>query len=105
MNLFSLSILKDHRYSRICYDIALNTICYISIFVFLSWDKIFFITKKEGYNPITYFIYIRHEKCLVHDSTSCGCKLNENARDNLLQNIEKSVNIYKAVSQLKYKYK
>jgi len=44
--------------------------------MFFSWDKIFYIYKKAGNNPCNYFILQRHESCLIHNSTTCGCKLN-----------------------------
>ncbi|OUM63859.1 hypothetical protein PIROE2DRAFT_9528, partial [Piromyces sp. E2] len=100
MNLFSSTAFEEQRYSRIIYEVTINSICYLSIFIILSWDKVYYIIKRAGNKPTNYFIYKRHEKCLIHNSISCGCKLNDYVRENLLQNIDVGINVYKKSSNL-----
>ncbi|OUM62446.1 hypothetical protein PIROE2DRAFT_11296 [Piromyces sp. E2] len=75
INFISYLLLKDQRFRKIIIEIVLNTISCIGVFIIFSWDKIYYIIKKEGNNPMIYFVYKRHEECLVHRSTFCGCKL------------------------------
>lgn len=67
------------------------------MFIFFSWDKIYYIFKKKGNDPTLYFIYSRKEKCFVHNSFTCGCKL-KSKKENLKPIIEKYIKFYKFCS-------
>jgi len=89
-------ILEKQRYSKKIIGIILNSICNIVIFILFSWDKIYYIFKKEGNNQYVYFIYKRHEECLKHKSTHCGCKLNM-TNEEIEISINNYIDIYKYV--------
>lgn len=74
-----------------------NSICYLTFFVFFSWDKIYYIIKRQGNDPNTYFIYEKNEKCFVHNSYTCGCKLKKKKEDNSTT-MEKYILFYKFCS-------
>jgi len=57
-------------------------------------DIIYYVLiKKDGSNPINYFIYRKHEHCKVHNSTSCGCKLNM-SKEVYISYIKKTIDLY-----------
>lgn len=67
--------------------------CYFIIFILFSWDKIFYIFKKDGNNSNNYFIYKRHELCSKHNSNSCGCRYNI-SKENLNIYSDKYIRLY-----------
>jgi len=69
------------------------------MFIFFSWDKIYYILINEGNNPNKYFIYNEYEKCTIHNSVTCGCKLEPKKQDNSVI-ILKYINFYKFCSTL-----
>jgi len=77
----------------------LNSIGNIGVFLLYSWDKIYYILKKEGDNSMTYFIFKRHEECLKHKSTYCGCNLNMTKAD-MDEGINNYIDIYKTCSTI-----
>jgi len=62
-----------------------------------SWEKIYYIAKKEGDNINIYFIFKRYEKCLIHNTYNCDCILEEKKRDHTLI-IHKFLLLYKYCS-------
>ncbi|KAL6596849.1 hypothetical protein U3516DRAFT_565114 [Neocallimastix sp. 'constans'] len=94
----SYIIFRNNYITKIFYELTINTIAYITLFLLLSWDKIYYIIKKKGNDPTVYFIYKRHELCLTHNSNRCGCKLTI-SKELLLNNIEQYINIYKKSSK------
>lgn len=87
-------ILNNQRYSRIFFEYILNSICYSAFFILLSWDKVYYIIKKESNNPNKYFLIEKYEKCSIHNSLTCGCQLNRIDKDNTVS-IKKYINFYK----------
>lgn len=55
--------------------------------------------KNEGDNPNKYFIYITYEKCLIHNSTTCGCNLKKINEDNS-SIITRYISFYKFCSKV-----
>ena len=53
----------------------------------------------KGNDPNTYFLFKRHEKCLIHDSYTCGCIL-EQTKEDLISTIYKFIDYYKFCSTL-----
>ena len=92
-------MLKNQRFNKIIIETILNSISSIGIFLLFSWDKVYYIIKKEGNNPMVYFIYKRHEECLKHKSTYCGCKLNM-IKEHIEMSIRNYIDIYKTCSTL-----
>lgn len=84
-------------------NIIFNTICYLTMFILLSWDKIYYIMKKEGNNSTIYFIYIKHDICEIHHSHCCGCKLNL-TKENIKVNTDNYINIYNFCSKFTLKF-
>ncbi|KAL6599435.1 hypothetical protein U3516DRAFT_494694, partial [Neocallimastix sp. 'constans'] len=94
VNITSFLFLNNQRYARIVFEFLLNSICNIILLLLVSWNKVYFILKKEGNNPNKYFIYITYEKCLIHNSESCECdKMIKNEDNSLI--IIKYINFYK----------
>jgi len=72
---------------------------YYIIFILLSRDKVYYIRIKTGNDQRNYYyIYKRHELCIVHNSNYCGCRLNIPEK-NFKKITEKYVNLYKFVLQ------
>jgi len=63
------------------------------MYILLTYDKIYYVIKKRGDDPNTYFIYKKHQLCTTHNSNTCGCKLNE-TKDSIKYNIEKYIYLY-----------
>ncbi|KAL6596852.1 hypothetical protein U3516DRAFT_671521 [Neocallimastix sp. 'constans'] len=103
INIFNYLILQNKKYEAIKLIYILNSICYIIIFILFSWDKIYFIIKKDGNNPLNYFIYIKHKECNIHHSCNCGCNTNLSKEDYRM-NVEKYINIYKICSKIFIKF-
>eukprot|EP00833_Pecoramyces_ruminatium_P015546 jgi/Orpsp1_1/1189578/evm.model.d7180000073013.1 len=104
INVFSYIIFKDNRTEKIFLDTIFNTICYFTLFLIYSWDKIYYTTICKNKNESNfYFIYKIHELCQVHNSTSCGCKLNM-TKEYVLYNIDNYISIYKICSNFYKKY-
>ncbi|ORX45341.1 hypothetical protein BCR36DRAFT_358228, partial [Piromyces finnis] len=76
-NIISFAILNKQIYGKVVFDYVSNTIAYLVIFIMFSWDKIYYISIKEGNNTNVYFLFKRYKKCLIHHSYKCGCILNE----------------------------
>ncbi|ORY28851.1 hypothetical protein LY90DRAFT_674031 [Neocallimastix californiae] len=83
INVIGYGILSNQRYIRSIFECSLNMLCYFIIFIIFSWDKIYYVFKKDCDNPNVYFIYKRHELCGLHNSDCCGCKLNISKEDYL----------------------
>ncbi|KAG4085267.1 hypothetical protein H8356DRAFT_1298496 [Neocallimastix lanati (nom. inval.)] len=94
INIYGYLILNNQRYSRIFFEYILNSICYSAFFILLSWDKVYYIIKKESNNPNKYFLIEKYEKCSIHNSLTCGCQLNRIDKDNTVS-IKKYINFYK----------
>jgi len=69
------------------------------MFICFSWDKIYYVITKRGNDVKNYFLFRRHDLCKIHNSYTCGCKLNI-PKDEQIQQIRKSIDIYKACSTL-----
>jgi len=92
-NVISYIILKNQRFEKVLFDVTLNMIAYLVIFILFSWDKIYYILRKEGNN-------IKHyEKCILHDSYKCGCVLLEKKR-NQSTIVSKYLQFYKYSTKL-----
>jgi len=74
-------------------------IAYIVIFILFSWDKIYYIIRKEGNNTNVYFHIKHYEKCIIHDSYKCGCVLLEKKR-NQSTIVNKYLHFYKYCTKL-----
>jgi len=92
-------IFDNQRYLMITFESILNSICYVIMFLLFSWDKIYYILINEGNNPNKYFIYNEYEKCTIHNSITCGCKLETKKQDNSAF-ILKYINFYKFCSTI-----
>jgi len=89
--------MNKQRYSKVIFDVTLNSICYFILYLSLIWDKLYYIIKKEGDNSFNYFLLYHHDYCPTHASTTCGCKMNM-SKDDLLFNIQSSTYFYKVCS-------
>jgi len=69
------------------------------MFFLFSWDKVYYIIKKEGNYNYNYFKMLKLKKCVLHNSYRCGCKLNKN-EDSIKQTIEQYILIYKYCTKL-----
>jgi len=76
------------------FNSLLNYLCYFIIFLILAWDKIYFIFIKKGNEMTNYYIFQKHEQCTIHNSTSCGCKLDIPQKE-LMNTIRNRIDIYK----------
>ncbi|ORX56024.1 hypothetical protein BCR36DRAFT_281085, partial [Piromyces finnis] len=93
-------IFKKQRYTMIILENIANSICYLTFFIFFSWDKVYYIMKKQGDNTSVYFIvYEKNEICFIHNSYTCGCKLKKR-KENDENTIEKYILFYKFCSTL-----
>jgi len=100
IKIISFSILNNQKYVRVIFENILNSMCYLTLFIGLSWDKVYYIYKKKGNDPKIYFkISKRYKKCFVHKTYNCGCTLEED-NDNLESDIEKYIFFYKFCSLL-----
>jgi len=54
---------------------------------------------KKGNDVKNYFILKRHDLCSIHNSNTCGCKL-DIPKDEQIEKIQQSIDIYKACSTL-----
>jgi len=99
INIFSFNIFVNQRWSRVIFDLTFNSLCYFSIFICFSWDKIYYVITKKGNDVKNYFILKRHELCGIHNSNICGCKL-DMPMDEQIQKIQQSIDIYKTCSTL-----
>ncbi|ORX43920.1 hypothetical protein BCR36DRAFT_399767 [Piromyces finnis] len=97
INVISYSLLQNQRYLRVFFDTLTNIICYFLVFIIFSWDKIYYVFKKEANDPSKYFILKVHIPCRKHNSTCCGCGLSIQ-RQEFLQLIRKSIDFYRIYS-------
>ncbi|ORX53833.1 hypothetical protein BCR36DRAFT_21462, partial [Piromyces finnis] len=68
--------LTNNYYTRILFENYLNYMCYVIMFLFHSWDKIYYINiKKCGNDPKCYFLLTETEVCLIHRANDCKCNL------------------------------
>jgi len=96
INFIGLAFLKDkQRRFEILFEYALNLTGYIIIFILFSWDKIYYIIKKEGDNIDNYFVFknrgmykIQKEKYIEIYKRCSKIKLNKsnNNNDNIAHN-------------------
>ncbi|ORX64116.1 hypothetical protein BCR32DRAFT_273221 [Anaeromyces robustus] len=99
INILTYSILYKDTIQKIYMNIILNSICYLSLFIYLSWDKIYYILKQDADDCTHYFVYKRHERCTIHNSKVCGCKLNI-SQINLKQSCQNYIDIYNLCSNI-----
>lgn len=59
----------------------INIIVYLIVFILFIWEKIYYISRKEGNNTKKYFSFTRYNKCIIHNSYKCGCVLEEKEND------------------------
>jgi len=95
--MIGFTFLGNQRHAKTVFEATLNTIDYLVIFILFSWDKVYFIVKKEGDNPNKYFKITVYKKCLVHNSLTCGCRLEVSDEDNK-EIIKKFIKFYKYCS-------
>lgn len=91
--------MSNQRYARVKFETYLNSICYIIVFLLFSWDKFYYILKKESNNAINYFVLKNFEICPLHNSYNCGCQL-ENKKDETIPVIQKYIDFYKFCSAI-----
>jgi len=75
----------------------LNSVGYLIVFIIFSWEIIYYAIKSDNYNPQNYFILKRHDKCMVHQSTTCPCTLNLSEKEFYIA-IRHSIDFYKISS-------
>ncbi|ORX47898.1 hypothetical protein BCR36DRAFT_405219 [Piromyces finnis] len=73
-NLVSYIALFDQSIPYTFFNYVFNSICYVFIFIMLSWDKLYYIIKSDGNNVYNYFNSTQYEQCFVHKSFTCNCK-------------------------------
>jgi len=93
--IFSFS---NYTKTRIYAETIINSIGYFIILFTFSWDKVYYIFKKQGNDTYTYFVYKRHERCILHKSTCCGCKL-KISNEHFQTLIRKSIDFYRICTQ------
>jgi len=59
---------------------------------------LYYIFKKKGDDPKNYIIFKINEKCIIHNSYSCGCKKEKLKYDSNF--ISKYIEIYKLCSKI-----
>jgi len=99
INIFSFNIFINQRWSRVIFDLIFNSLCYFCMFICFSWDKIYYVIRKKGNDVKNYFLFKKHDLCNIHNSYTCGCKLNI-PKEEQIQQIQQSIDIYKACSTL-----
>jgi len=62
-----------------------------------SWDKAYYVMKKQGNVYSKYFKLTVYKKCLMHNLLTCGCRL-EVSNENNDEIIEKFIKFYKYCS-------
>ncbi|ORX77658.1 hypothetical protein BCR32DRAFT_270514 [Anaeromyces robustus] len=67
-NIISITTLNNERFGKTVFEIFSNSLGFLIIFVLFSWDKIYYIIKKEGNDNKNYFILRSKEKCVLHNS-------------------------------------
>ncbi|OUM56276.1 hypothetical protein PIROE2DRAFT_19184 [Piromyces sp. E2] len=97
INIISFIILSNQKYNKYIFDTTLNSIGYLILFILFSWDKVYYIFKKQGNDPRKYFIIKKYKKCVIHNSFTCGCQLEE-SDENLEPIIKKYILFYKFCS-------
>ncbi|OUM57794.1 hypothetical protein PIROE2DRAFT_17107 [Piromyces sp. E2] len=98
INIISIIFLQNYAKARIYVETLLNSIGYFIILITFSWDKVYYILKKQGNEAYTYFVFKRHEQCHIHKSTCCGCRLNM-TREHFQTLIRKSIDFYRICTQ------
>ncbi|OUM63850.1 hypothetical protein PIROE2DRAFT_9519 [Piromyces sp. E2] len=97
INIITYVVFENDRSTKIFIDLTLNVICYFSVYILYTYDKVYYIIKKKGDETNTYFIYKRHQHCTIHNSYTCGCKLNE-TKENIRFNTEKYIFLYNSTN-------
>ncbi|ORX42813.1 hypothetical protein BCR36DRAFT_242089, partial [Piromyces finnis] len=94
--LISFTALNNQPYAKIIFNTSLNSIGYLAMLIMFSWNTLYIIIKRKNC-PQEYFIFKRHEKCMIHQSFSCPCTLNISI-ETFYKNIRKSIDFYKISS-------
>jgi len=81
ITIITLLFINNQKYQTVVFSTSLNYICYLIIFILLSWDNIYYIIKGEGNNTFNYFRIIKFRKCYAHNSYTCGCPLERTYQD------------------------
>ncbi|KAG4095661.1 hypothetical protein H8356DRAFT_944737 [Neocallimastix lanati (nom. inval.)] len=97
VNVIGLAVLSDERFKKIAFELILNNIGYFIIFILFSWDKIYYILKKEGDDCNIYFRFRKHEKCAIHNSYTCWCD-HERSKKDIRPSIKRYIDFYKFCS-------
>jgi len=88
-------------YEKTVFNILLNMIGYMIIFIALSWDKIYYTITNQGNDCSKYFIWKMKEQCIIHKSYTCGCHLEDSKMNNENKiTMEKYIFFYKYCSRL-----
>jgi len=91
--------LGNQIYAKIVCEGFFNSITYLIVFILFSWDKVYYIIRKEGNEKYNYFRITKYKKCPVHNSYKCGCKFySDEDRINIL--IKNYILVYKRCSLL-----
>jgi len=95
--MMGFTFLGNQRHAKTVFEATLNSIGYIIIFMLFSWDKIYYVMKKEGNDSNKYFKITVYKKCFKHNSLTCGCRLEVSDEDNQ-EIIKKFIIFYKYCS-------
>jgi len=90
-------MINNQKFQTVVFNTFLNYICYLTIFILLSWDNIYYIIIGEGNNAFNYFRIIKFRKCYAHNSYTCGCPL-ERTYQNLKPIVHYYIKFYKFCS-------
>ncbi|ORX46842.1 hypothetical protein BCR36DRAFT_356203 [Piromyces finnis] len=75
IDIISFLFFQNQRIAKFKLSLYVNSIGYFIIYILFSWDKVYYIMKKEGNVTFNYFVYARRtNECAIHHSTICTCK-------------------------------
>ncbi|ORX40393.1 hypothetical protein BCR36DRAFT_364685 [Piromyces finnis] len=80
-----LSFMNNNNLYNICNSI-INELCYFIILILYTYEKIYYIISKKGNDFKYYFNSVSIEKCLEHNSYSCGCNKEANGEEEIVNN-------------------
>ncbi|ORX58410.1 hypothetical protein BCR36DRAFT_343580 [Piromyces finnis] len=99
VNIIGFVFLNDQAYSRSIFEKILNSVSVLVIFILFSWDKLYYILKSEGNIQRNYFRVTKYNRCILHNSRYCGCRL-EKSDENIDIIIKRYIQYYKYCSTI-----
>jgi len=92
--IISFYVFSNNYYIKTIFETIANFICYFTILIIHSWDKIYYINiKKNGDDPIYYFQLKETDVCVIHRILDCDCNIKV-TKNNLNQFIEYYILLY-----------